>query len=219
MSKFQLHALIMIVLCGLTLAGTKAVAPTQKGRVTTDFSAIPFEFGGWPTLDDPGFDAESKRLLPSSSLMRRFYEHSDYDTSIELAIVYGADLGNFHQPEICLEGQGWRGQSKRLVRIKDADGSSFNGMSLIMTHETQGRTAFLYWFTSEGTTSTSLGNYKTRVLVNRLLLREVQPSAMIRLSAPVVDSDEDAVKLLVDFGESALPFLKKEFARPTIGME
>ena len=219
MSKFQLHALIMIVLCGLTLAGTKAVAPTQKGRVTTDFSAIPLEFAGWIILDNPGFDDETKRLLPSSSLMLRVYEHSDHLVRTQLAIVYGADLGNFHQPEICLEGQGWRGQSKHLVRIKDADGSSLNGMSLIMTHETQGKAAFLYWFMSEGTTSTHLGNYKTRVLVNRLLLREVQPSAMIRLSASVADSDEDAVKQLVGFAESVMPFLKKEFAQPAAGMQ
>ncbi len=209
----------MIVLCALTLAGTKAVAPTKTGRVTTDFSAIPFEFAGWTTLDDPGFDDESKRLLPSSSLMRRFYEHSDYDGAVELAIVYGADLGNFHQPEICLEGQGWRGQSSRMVRIKNTDGSSFDAMSLIMTHEAQGRTAFLYWFMSEGTISTSLGNYKTKVLVNRLMLREVHPSAMIRLSAPAANGDEDATKQLIGFADAALPFLKKEFVRPTVGMD
>ena len=219
MSKFQLHALVIIVLCGLTLAGTKAVAPTQKGRVTTDFSAIPLEFGDWSILQVRDFDDGTKRLLPSSSLMLRDYEHADYSGSTEIAIVYGVDLGNFHQPEICLEGQGWRSQTRRLVRIKNPDGSSFNSMSLIMANENAGRTAFLYWFMSEGTTSTSLGNYKTRVLVNRLLMRAVQPSAMIRLSTPVIGSDDDAVNVLADFAQQVLPFLKTEFARPTAGMQ
>lgn len=213
MSRFQLHAVILIILCGLTLAATKAVAPTQKGRVTTDFSAIPLEFAGWTILDNPGFDDETKRLLPSSSLMLRIYEHPDYPESVQFAIVYGTDLGNFHQPEICLEGQGWRGQSKKLVQVKDG-GTSFDAMSLIMTHEMQGRTAFLYWFMSEGATSTSLGNYKTRVLVNRLLLREVHPSAMIRLSTTVAESDEKAVEELIAFAEAVVPFMKEEFAPP-----
>jgi len=219
MSKFQLHALVIIVLCGLTLAGTKAVAPTQRGRIVTDFSAIPVEFGRWTIFRDIGMGEETQKLLPSSSLMLREYEHSDYPASTQLAIVYGVDLGNFHQPEICLEGQGWRSQTRRLVRIKNPDGSSFNTMSLIMANENAGRTAFLYWFMSEGTTSTSLGNYKTRVLVNRLLMRAVQPSAMIRLSTPVIGSDDDAVNVLADFAQQVLPFLKTEFARPTAGMQ
>lgn len=219
MSKFQLHALVIVVLCGLTLAGTKAVAPTQTGRVITDFSAIPLEFGSWTIFRDIGMGEETQRLLPSSSLMLREYEHSDHPGNTQLAIVYGVDLGNFHQPEICLEGQGWYGQAKRLVQIKDAERSSLNAMSVIMAREGQGRTAFLYWFMSEGTTSTSLGNYKTRVLVNRLFMRAVRPSAMIRLSTPVTGSDDDAVKILADFAQQVLPYLKKEFAQPTAGMQ
>lgn len=213
MSRFQLHALVLIVLCGLALAGTQAVAPARQARVSTDFSHIPLAFAGWSIYADTGLGEETERLLPSSSLLGRTYEHSDYPVSSELAIVYGVDLGNFHQPEICLEGQGLRSQSKRMIRIKDNEtGSPFAAMSLIMDSE-YGRRAFIYWFMSGGTTSTSLGNYKTKVLVDRLMLREVNPSAMVRLSAAVTDDDEAAEKQLIDFAEAVLPYLKEEFAQ------
>ncbi len=212
MSRFQLHALVLTVLCGLTLAATQAVSPAKQARVTTDFSNIPLAFSGWSIYSDTGLGRETQEALPSSSLLGRTYEHPDYPVSSELAIVYGVDLGNFHQPEICLEGQGLRSQSKRMIRIEDrGTGSSFNAMSLIMDSE-YGRRAFIYWFMSGGTTSTSLGNYKTRVLVDRLMLREVNPSAMVRLSTAVTDDDEAAEKQLVDFAEAVLPYLKIEFS-------
>lgn len=212
MSRFQAHAVLLIILCSLTLAFTRSVAPTDKTRVSTEFAEIPLEFGDWVIFSDTGFDDETKRLLPSSSLMYRWYEHEEVDVKVGLAIVYGVDLGNFHQPEICLEGQGWRGQTRRMVKIRDdAAGSTFDAMSMVMEHSEQGRVAWLYWFMSEGATSTSLGNYKTRVMVNRLMLKKLEPSAMIRLSAPVTNTDEESESYLIGFAESVLPYLKKEF--------
>jgi len=212
MSRFQAHAILLIVLCSLALGFTWSVAPSEKNRVTTDFARIPLEFGHWVIYDDTGFDEETKRLLPSSSLMYRWYEHDEADVKVGLAIVYGVDLGNFHQPEICLEGQGWRGQTRRMVKIRDEEsGKTFDAMSMVMEHSAQGRMAWLYWFMSEGATSTSLGNYKTRVMVNRLMLKQVRPSAMIRISAPVTSTDEESESYLVDFAQSVLPYLKKEF--------
>lgn len=211
MSKIQLHAYALVILLALTVLGTRAAKPLAlQGQARTDFSRIPLELAGW-TGRESQFDEETYRLLPSCSLLLRYYEHEDLYAPVELAIIYGTDLGEFHQPEICLEGQGLRSVEQGRVRIRENDGTSFEAVSLIMDSD-YGRRAFIYWFASEGTTSIFLGNYKMKIFVNRLFAREIKPSALVRLSTQVFYSDEEAVERLVRFAEAVVPYLEEEFA-------
>jgi EpsI family protein len=139
----------------------------------------------------------------------RYYERDD-DLPITLAIVYGTDLGDFHQPEMCLEGGGLHTIRRGTARVRDAQGKPFQAVSLIMESDYD-RQAFVFWFSSEGTTATFLGSYKVKVFLNRLFARKVQPSALIRLSTLALDSDEEAVSRLVRFAEALQPYLKQEF--------
>jgi len=211
MSKLQLHALILAVIFGLAIVGTKFGGPlTIKGQPNTKFGKIPLELAGWVGTDK-GFDQGTMDALPTCSLLLRYYVHEDVYSPLELAVVYGADLGDFHQPEFCLEGQGMRTISKGKICINNGDGASFEAVKVVMNSE-YGRRAFVFWFYSEGISSTSLGKYKVKVFLSRLLTRNVRPSAMIRLSTDVVDTDEEAIDQLVKFGELMIPYLRQEFA-------
>lgn len=210
MSKVQLHAYTLVVLLGIATLGAKMAKPLGVGgRPSTDFSRIPLELAGWSGRDGE-FDEQTYRLLPSCSLLLRYYEREDYPP-VELAIVYGTNLGDFHQPEICLEGQGQHSVKKSKVRIKKNDGTSFEGVSLIM-ESGYGRSVYVFWFFSEGATSTFLGNYKLKVFLDRLHAGKVRPSAMVRLSTPVYYSDEEAVDQLIRFAEDFVPYIEEEFA-------
>ena len=178
-----------------------------EGRTQTDFSKIPMEIGGWVGTNGR-FDAQTYEILKSCSLLVRFYEHQD-NPPIDLAIVYGTDLGDFHQPEGCLEGQGLRIVDKRKIVIHTKEGA-FPAVSL-MTDSDVGRRAFVFWFAGDGRASTFLGDYKVRLFFHRLRFRKIQPSAMIRLSTEVTDSDEDATARLVTFIKEAYPYLRQEF--------
>lgn len=212
MSKLQLNACIIIVLILAVAACTKVVRPLKAaGRLKTTFQTIPMKFNGW-TGEEGKFDPETYRLLPTASLLYRFYLR-DYDVSpVALAIVYGSDLGNFHQPEVCLEGQGLQSVSKSIVKVKDGNGGTIDAVSLITQSDSEyARYVFLFWFYTDGSASTSLGSYKLRILGQRLMMRNVRPSAMIRLSTPVVTTEQEAIDQLVTFASDIYPHLIKEF--------
>lgn len=208
-SGVQLHAYVLVVLLALVTSTTMFSKPLRvEGRSETDFSKMPMELGEW--VGRAGrFDEKTYEQLPSCSLLLRFYEH-EIHPNIELAIVYGTDLGDFHQPEICLEGQGLRSVGKDRVQIREGGGTSFEAVELI-TESDYGRRMFLFWFYSEGVSSTSLGTYKVRVFSERLRTRRVQPSALIRLSTEVLGSDEEAIDRLVRFAEEVVPYIRSEF--------
>ena len=213
MSKVQLHACILIVLLGAAIAAAKSAKPLMvEGRPRTDFSGIPLDLGEWYGRNSK-FGAESYKALPSCSLLLRYYEHYEHPF-VELAVVYGTDLGDFHQPEACLEGQGLCSVKKGKVRISEGEGVSFEAVSLIM-ESAYDRRAFVFWFSDEGKASTFLGSHKARVFLKRLRARKIEPSALVRLSTQVLGSDEEAVNRLVRFAEDVVPYLKKEFAAGT----
>lgn len=207
MLKTQLRAYGLAVILGLTLLTIKSAKPLRvEGRTKTDFSRIPMEIGGW-TGRNGRFDDSTYEVLSSCSLLVRFYERQD-SPPIDLAIVYGTDLGDFHQPEMCLEGQGLRLVNKRKITIT-ADKDVFHAVSLL-TEGDFDRRAFIYWFAGKGRTSSFLGNYKVEVLFQRLRVKKIQPNALIRFSTEVIDSDQEAVDRLVGFIKSAYPYLKLE---------
>ncbi len=210
MSKVQLHAYAVIVLLVLIAVGVKAAKPFQSdGPIKTDFSKIPLHFGEWTGEERP-FDDVTRRNLPNASLLMRFYSRP-YDLApVGLAIVYGTDLGDFHQPEVCLEGQGLKAVSKSIVQVTASNGKTFDAVCLI-TERDYSRQVFLFWFNTEGMTSTSLGRYKVDILIDRMFMRRIRPSAMIRLSTAVVTSEQDATDQLVQFAGEVFPYLAEEF--------
>ncbi|MGB9587010.1 MAG: exosortase C-terminal domain/associated protein EpsI [Armatimonadota bacterium] len=211
MSKIQFHAFIVIVLLCLTIAATHArkhnfvlTRPTLKDEL------VPLEFKDWYGKQSD-FDEEMKKQLPSCTFMLRYYQHEDSESPIELAVVYGTNLGDFHQPEVCLEGQDWRSVYKSPITIREADGSSFVATKAVMENSFGMRQVFVFWFYSNGVTSTSLGLYKFKMLKDRIISGTTKPSAMIRLSRQVISDDDTAARDLKRFAEDIMPYLRQAF--------
>lgn len=214
MRKTELHAYILITLTGTSLIGMLFAKPlTIRGRPRTDFSGIPIRLNGWRGTAG-SFDEGTKRLLRSCSLLLRSYSRSDHAAPVQLAIVYGTDLGDFHQPEWCLQGQGLRIVAKRNVTISPEGSSPFSAV-LLVTDSAIGKQVFVFWFESRGRTATFLGNQKIEMLRDRLLDGRVEPSAMIRLSTEVKTSEEEAIATLVEFGAEFYPHMEKELSPST----
>ncbi|MHB0912198.1 MAG: exosortase C-terminal domain/associated protein EpsI [Armatimonadota bacterium] len=213
MSKIQLHSLVLIALLAFSIVGAKTLKPAAKaGRVKTDFSLVPLSFNGWKG-EEKRFSEDTYSQLSTASLLLRYYEkNAVYESPVELAVVYGMDLGNFHQPEVCLEGQGLHRVDSRSVTVTKADGRSFKAVSVIMDSD-YGRRAFVYWFYTQGVYSTSLGNYKLRLFADRLTRsKKVKPSAMVRMSTDVLYSDNEAVERLIDFSKDIAPYLERQIS-------
>jgi EpsI family protein len=211
MSRIQIHAWIAVVMLALAVIAVKSAKPlVLEGRPDTDFGRIPLNAAGW-SGKSARFDERTYKALPTCSLLIRYYTSDEYYAPVEMAIVYGTDLGDFHQPEVCLEGQGMSIVSKRSVLIRPKGSAPFEAMSLIAQGK-QGRQAFVFWFFSAGHTSTLLGDYKVRILADRFLARRVRPSALVRISAQVLDSDEQARVELVRFAGDFTPYLRLELS-------
>jgi len=197
------------VLLALSIVGTRAAKLPFQTAEKTNFAHIPMNLDKYTGVNQD-FGEATRLALPSASLLARDYSLPN-ESKISLAIVYAVDLGEFHQPEYCLEGDGIRPVQKGIVSIKGRNGDPFDAVSLI-TESDFGKDAFIYWFTSEGITSTSLGNYKMRIFMDRLRGKPLRPSALVRVSAAVKDNDvNSALEDLKRFAEKLVPCLDEEF--------
>lgn len=209
MPKTKLHAFILTALFAAAAIASISVKPlTASERVSCDFTHIPASVGGYVGTDEK-FSSETYTSLPSASLLLRKYALADNSPAVELAIVYGVDLGDFHQPEICLAGQGLRVLHRGTTTVTDSNGKVFDVVSLV-TESDYGQDAFLYWFSSKDSVSTSLGNYKARLLLSRLQRKAISPSAMVRMSVPVHGSPEEALARLAAFAGKISPYVDEE---------
>lgn len=209
MSKIQLNAVAVTLLLLAVLFGARLREITLLPAPQSRFEKIPLHLGDWIGRDSE-FDEKTRQQLPSASLLYRFYERPTDIVSSNMAIVFATDLGDFHQPEVCLEGQGLKTVTKGVVRIKDGKGGTFEAVTLVTEADYQ-RRVFLFWFYSNGEASTSLGSYKIRILKDRLMGKVVRRSAMIRLDTSVVDTEEEAISRLVQLANDSVPYLRAQF--------
>lgn len=177
-----------------------------SGRPNETFDEIPMSIGDWGG-ERGSFDENTMNALPSCALFTADYVNSRGEM-VQLSIVYGRDLGDFHQPEYCLEGQGWKTTHKRALTITEEDGTKHRAVELhqSMAHQDQ---VVLYWFATEGKAATTLGKHKIKVYLDRLLSRQVRPSALVRFIAPVRSDQSSASAAAHDLATKMGPLIRK----------
>ena len=70
---------------------------------------LPWHLGEWE-----GFDLESD---DSNILYHRFYQNTDSGAGVYLMAVYGTNESQFHTPEVCYIGDGWKVEERRFKSI------------------------------------------------------------------------------------------------------
>ena len=212
MSSIQINIYILVAVLILAVIGNHAFPPIVdiQGRINEDFHAIPSTIGEW-TGYDLKFDQATYDALPSCSLLLRIYTNPS-DEEVDLAIVYGKDLGDFHQPEVCLQGQGWNIKTRRHCLIRIARGKTLSAVRLFMSNNYEDRVT-VYWFAAPSITSTELGRHKIGLYLDRLAgHREIQPTALIRASSGVSGSEEEAYKRVEEIVSLLVPYFDKILA-------
>jgi EpsI family protein len=212
MRQVQKYAVLLAGILILWLAVQASVKPVQGGgKVIEDFHEIPLQVGQWSGVEQP-FDDVSKKALPYSALLSRDYENErGYDSN--LSIVYGVDLGGFHQPEYCMEGSGWKRNQSRVVKVNSA---SPHDAVILNMYDGYSKIVVLYWFATEGTTTTVLGKQKVAALMGRIAGSKMKPAAMIRLITPIVNDVKSAEELTLDLAATLDPYINKTLAKPPV---
>lgn len=212
MRKVQKHAYILAGVFLLWSVAYSFCKPTgSAGRVVEDFKDIPLQIGDWHGIELE-FDEVTKNALKHCALATRDYENEQgYDSN--MSIVYGVDLGDFHQPEYCMEGQGWKRTSSRIIKLPSEQ--PHNVVITTMSNDYQ-QIVMMYWFAMEGRTTTVLGSHKKDAFISRLKGEELKPSAMVRMITPIIDDVENAEKLTIDLASKLDPYINKIVSKPAV---
>jgi EpsI family protein len=206
------------VVAVVLMAGTWALLATQsRAEPALDrrpFAELPLHLGGW-TGEDVDMDERVLSVLNLSDYLLRVYDPpaSVSPGAADLAgrlrqsaapvWVYVGYYGSqrtgaaYHSPKNCLPGEGWQFQSSDRVAdvLPGAGGAAVNRVVVEKGFE---RELILYWYQDRGRTVAS--EYAAKgYLVWDAMTRHRTDGALVRVSTPIVGSEEEAFRHAVAF--------------------
>ena len=198
--KAEFRAVIVLTLVAAALVwALDRTEPLKNER----FSEFPLVIGDWQGRDIP-MSEYVYMGTETSYLLLRDYASPRYDHAVNLSIVWFEDTNiAFHTPEGCLGGVSNEVKGRGVVRVgpvKDHYLNKFiadiNGTDYLV----------LYFFDADGHVTTSQSAIRMRVLLRRLLFQRASAS-LIRVMAPVGQSEEKTMASLVDFLSEVYPLV------------
>jgi EpsI family protein len=174
-----------------------------QARLPGETLSIPAVIGSY-AQDGPDTEVSEdvRRTLETSSILGRSYRGPSR-WPIELVIVYaGSTRRSLHFPEVCVVGQGWEIREQTTMPV----GFTFSATRLILVRNKRSE-AVLYWYkTGDQLTGNFFAN--SWHWAYQQLSKGSATSAMIRVSTPIANDDEEAAfQLLEDFAAKLTPIL------------
>ncbi len=194
-----------IVVIALTAATTIFIfsANTAKPFPNNRFFDFPLTMGDWAGRDIQMRDYVYK-LIETRYLFLRDYVSPRYDVPVNLSIVWFDDTDiSFHAPEACLGGVGHTVKEKTTITLTIKGNDRALG-KLTIEQADGGKAVVLYYFDVDGYWTTSQADIRLHILRKRLLFKRTSAS-FIRLMAPVITNEEDAIDMMRDFLETTVP--------------
>ena len=185
------------------LLGRNDPAPLQ--RPLTDLS---YAAGRWRGADEPLSDRVREKLGTDDILMRRYVNARGDIVWLYVSFFERQQQGEIsHSPKNCLPGAGWQPlESKRIsYPVPDRDAGMIN--EVIFDKDGQ-RQLVYYWFQERGRVVAS--EYAVKLyLIWDVITRHRTDGALLRVSAPIHDSEEATREQLQEFMRVALPQLNE----------
>jgi EpsI family protein len=218
MSKIQISALVLLCLTVLWVADMKRIPQTSDdSRVVDDFAGIPSQIGNWSSVVDSSSVSRRQDVLPTASVLDRTYTNGQ-GSQVSISIVYCTSLGDLHQPEFCLGGQGWSAADKAMPILRPKNREPFaSAMSWIQNEATGQESVALYWFNSRLVKDTLLPWFKMKVYWCRIRGVELESVALVRIMVPTTAGDRDrAKKAAMDFASQVSPYIDRMMSKPPV---
>jgi len=194
-----------LITIALTTVAAVLVLAVNNARPfpNSRFFDFPLVIGDWKGRDIQMSDYVYQ-LIETRYLFLRDYQSPRYDEPVNLSIVWFDDTDiAFHAPEACLGGVGHKVKEKTTA-IVNINGSDHTLGKLAVGNADGSNTIVLYYFDVDGYWTTSQADIRLHILGKRLLFKRASAS-FIRLMAPVATSEEDAIAMIRDFLETAVP--------------
>lgn len=204
------HYWIALVLLAAALPLPALMSTQSETPLRQPLDSVPFEIGGWHGWDEH-LDGRVRAKLGTADVLMREYSDAS-GAPIALYVSYFPQQHNgaqSHSPQNCLPGAGWQPVLARRVPypLGDTGKSSINEI----VYEKNGRRQLvLYWFRERERIVAS--EYLVKLyLVWDALTRKRTDGALVRISAPIGDSEETVRRRCLDFMRVALPRLEEFF--------
>ncbi|MCC6730592.1 MAG: exosortase-associated EpsI family protein [Chthonomonadales bacterium] len=179
MRKPSILAVAALALLGVALAGNHAFGrlPLTRLRVVP-VAEFPRQVGGWTAKADRPLDAETRKALPTASVLDRVYL-SRSGMPLNLVLVSAGNYKDFHDPNVCFPSQGYQLGEETTCRVGG------RGMSEMVARKEGSGIAVLFWLEGDqlpGVPNTSLWGKISGL--RRLVTREQGQTLFVRVTAP-----------------------------------
>ncbi len=194
--------LIFLLFCGACYYSWNLYFKLYLQKDTVDIHLFPQKIGEWISEELPITD-EEYAILETRNVFVRKYKNSSGD-EVDLFMVYSQNNRKVsHPPEVCYLGSGVSVLKKAEKTISLAEENIIVNQLLLERGSFQ--QASLYWFKVGDSFTQSY--WKQQVLIAlKTLLGQSSSSALIRISAPVVDEEVlPAVKNMKVFLQLMMP--------------
>ena len=181
----------------------------DKDKGAAILSAIPLTVNGWRGRDF-ALDEQVYDILETRAIVHRSYT-SEKGDAVFLSIVHYHDTKlDFHAPEACLGGRGYktRVETRTLDIASDKQKISMD-VSQIITKDGAHTTLTYYFFKSGQFLGSNYFKMRLNIAANKFVRGDTRGS-LIRVSTDLKDAEQvaEARSLLVSFIEEILPYLK-----------
>lgn len=160
-----------------------------------DISTFPHKVGEWIGTDETVTEKEYK-ILETRNLIVRDYKNPKGD-AISLFIVYSeTNRSVFHPPEVCMMGGGIAIADKKIEKIQEA-GRNFTANKMY-TEKGDYRGIVLYTYKAGKLYTSNFYLQQLYLTIGQMFGKNI-PGATVRVSMPVVDSEEKTTARLKKF--------------------
>jgi len=169
---------------------------------------FPEQVGDWRRdRGDKVLDDATMAVLRASDYVLRDYRRADGQTANFYVGYYASQRegASYHSPLNCLPGSGWTLSEPGKVMISLPDGSQFAANKYIIENG-EYRSLMLYWYQGRGRQVASEYWGKIYTVIDSVRLRR-SDGAMVRVTVPLGDSEDIALKSALDLSTKAVAAL------------
>jgi EpsI family protein len=169
---------------------------------------FPQTVGQWQKAgSDRILDDETLRVLRASDYLLRDFRKPE-GTVANLYVGYYASQrtgATYHSPLNCLPGSGWTLSAPGKATITMPDGSSFVANKYIIQNG-DFKNMMVYWYQGRGRNVASEYWGKIYTVLDSVSMRR-SDGAMVRVTIPITDSEEEAERSAIEFASAATAVL------------
>lgn len=194
---------LIVFLMFLTAAGATHWIRSRADTVLFDAdpASMPIVLGTW-TGEDAQLAVDTQSALEADEVLYRRYVESSELQPLDFLVVYRkyGRRGFVHRPEMCYPAAGWEIVHKSYTTVPYG-GRDIQSVKIVAQKD-QEQEVIVYWFASGDQVEANFVKQQIRMAMDRLHPRKYG-WAFIRISSPVVVSEEETMRHIREFVKTA----------------